>query len=268
MFLGGDGAPVHWWGGQGATPLFVLTLLVAGLVIGARSGELVRVLPALTAFAVPLMGLTLLLDRYFTVRYASALLPWFTILVAAAFVWIGRTLRPSAGLTRTGYSSPRYQTAFAMLLLLVVAVRPGDAVTAVTWATHGENPATGETHDPLRGLLEEHGDALSEAVAVVTVEHLARALQVAGLRPFAEPHIYRYTDPDRLESAAAAMRASGSGLLLIDERRNGGWSEGFPRSDFVVPGSPQVDVEMLVDDGLMQLYRWSTAETAGSGAPR
>lgn len=263
VFLAGDGSPLHWWGSQGATPLFVLVLLLAGVVAARATGTLHRSLPALTATALPLLGLMVLLDRYFSARYSSALLPWFTVLIAGSVVAIVRLVRSSQErLDGPSTHVPRRWAMAAAALLLVVVFRPYDSIVAIWSTDHGERLTTGEFHDPVRDMLVTHGHGLSATPALVTVEHLARAMQVAGIRAFDDSHHYRYRDPERFDDAAAVMRQHSEGLILLDARRNGGWTTGYPRSSFTVDGHPTIAVDLLSDDGFLQLYRWSISATA------
>lgn len=263
VFLAGDGSPLHWWGPQGATPLFVLLVLLTGGVAARATGTLHRSLPVLTATVLPLLGLVVLLDRYFSARYSSALLPWFTLLIAGSIVAIVRLVRPAGDRPDAPLSrSTRGAAAAAAALLLVAALRPVDAVVAIWSTDHGERLTTGEFHDPVRDMLVTHGHGLSATPALVTVEHLARAMQVAGIRAFDDSHHYRYRDPERFDDAAAVMRQHSEGLILLDARRNGGWTTGYPRSSFTVDGHPTIAVDLLSDDGFLQLYRWSISATA------
>lgn len=269
VFLAGDGSPLHWWGSRGATPLFVLVLLLAGAVAARATGTLHRTLPALTATALPLLGLVVLLDRYFSARYSSALLPWFTVLIAGSVVAIIRLIRSSQE-RLDGHPTrlPRRWAVTAAALLLVVAFRPYDPIREI-WSTgHGERLTTGEFHDPVRGFLATHGEDLTAAPALIIVEHLARAMQVAGIRAFDDSHHYDYRSPERFDDAAAVMGEHQVGLMVLDARRNGGWTPGYPRSDFTVSGGSTIEVQLLSDDGYLQLYRWSTNGAAAVKQPR
>ena len=255
-FLAGDGMPLHWWGPQTATPLFVSLLLVAGLIAASRRGLLGHLLAPLLAFGAPLLGLTLLLDRYYAARYASAVLPWFTVAVAGVVVALARTLR-TREVGRLALP--------ALVVLLVVSVRPYDVERIVT--DHpGTLPATGEFHTPVRDLLTTRRTELAAASTVIAVPYLATAMELAGVGHRADTVPYRYLDPDRFDDVAATMRAAPDGLMLLESRRNGVWQPGFPREDFTLPAvendasedSAGTSVELVVDDGFLQLYRWRT----------
>lgn len=260
-FLAGDGTPLHWWGAQTATPLFVGLLLAAGISAGSRQGLLDRLAAPLVAFVMPLLALTFLLDRYYAARYASALLPWFTIIVAAAVVVLGRALRDGAG---------GRVAAVAAVALVAVSVRPFDVVGAVVTDRPGTLVATGEFHMPVRDLLATHAQTLAQAPAVIAVPHLGTAMELVGIRRRDDTRAYEYLDPDRFRTVADAMGAYPEGLMLLDGRRNGLWRPGFPREDFTIAadgtigaGGGRVDVDLVVDDGSLQLYRWQSAGGAG-----
>lgn len=261
-FIAGDGTPLHWWGAQTATPLFVGLMLLAGLYAASRRGLLTRLAGPLAAFVLPLLAVTFLLDRYYAARYASALLPWFTIIVATASVVLGRELRDGAG-GRTAI--------LAVVALVAVSVRPFDVSGAVFTDRPGTLAATGEFHLPVRDLLAAHASTLAGAQVVITVPHLATAMELVGVRRRDDTRAYEYLDPDRFETVAHTMRTNLGGLMLLDGRRNGLWQPGFPREGFTistpdesigVSGGPVV-VDVVVDDGFLQLYRWQSDAGAG-----
>lgn len=238
-----QGSPtIQWW--SGSAYMFIGFLSVLAGTIYAITTKNKRYFLVFWIFALMLFFYVYLFDRYARPRYIFHILPYLTVLVATSFYGVFECIQ-----------LPRlkgiWQGMSVSLLILIILV--SNTLYPLTSTDHQYVGTTNEYHDRVYPTLQMLESEISdEDVFVTTI--MGRALYLAFDVEQDDITVYRYRNRDRFEVVEEVVSQNSQGWMILDSRRNGGWSEGYPKEGHFFIGTTKVEV--IQDKDGLQVYRW------------
>ncbi|MBS9775225.1 hypothetical protein KGV52_00770 [Candidatus Gracilibacteria bacterium] len=86
--------------------------------------------------------------------------------------------------------------------------------------------------EPYLGAYDIIKDKTKKEVMITSLPHMA---YLAGF-PYKNIYFYRYLEKDRFNKLEENIRNYKNGIIVLDKKRNGGWSQGLPYQDFDMGG--------------------------------
>ncbi len=238
---------MQWYYGSGLHVVALPLILGAGLLYAYRTGNSAY-LCILLIFAFILYFYSFHFDRYVRPRYLFYILPFYAILLSAGAYSIYVRLSRVFPTTVWRWATVLFCVAFGLAIF-----NPANAIYAVRYEGHGYVPMTDEYHDRMSGLVQQYGDRIDNSSTVITSMQRAVTwnfgLDVAARNLFR----YNYVDEGRFAYVEEVIGQRNEGWMIIDARRNGYWTEGFPARDLEIGGKK---VTFLGRTDGWYVYRW------------
>jgi hypothetical protein len=186
-------------------------------------------------------------DRYVRPRYGYIFLVWLTPLLSIGLYYLYQlTLIPK-------------KYAYKVLLVIIALgstilfLHPQNTITSFTMDDHGYVPITNEHHDDLDSVIEKYGEAFNNAPVFICTLCIGFVWNDVIDPIENNAYSYGYEDENRFTKVEALVTIHEHGYMALDWRRNGRWTEGFPKRDFELGGKQIVHIEKL---GSFDIYTW------------
>lgn len=239
--------PTQWWDGI-ITSAIISFFVGASLVMALRNKNKGFITLALI-FLGMLLFYIFFFNRYVRPRYIFYLMPIFTVLIAYIPASIFNHI------ARLGFRTHKfyYVSIFGVILVFMGIFNITNSTQQLFSAQQGYINETGEFHDDVTGLVKKLDSLMNPNEKIVTT--VFRPLIIMKYQANLDDFLmYDYKDSKRFREVEGFLSKNNTGLIVIDSRRNGGWTEGFPRTDTFLFGRRKVSL-IYNEDGT-QIYRW------------
>jgi hypothetical protein len=128
-----------------------------------------------------------------------------------------------------------------------------NAVLPLSVSDYGYVPITNEYHDSFLPVLEKYGKEINNSDPVIC--SLCFPLYWYNIVDLKNNNIYTYNnkDSDRFNKDIEIIKKYQHGWMILDERRNNGWSEGYPESNLFIGNKSVKFVDRI---GSFYVYKW------------
>ncbi|VVB53041.1 Uncharacterised protein [uncultured archaeon] len=239
------GTPMHWWQDNESTYI-VFFLVGIGILFSARYGNKEYFLNLMIFGSYEIFFLYFF-DRYPRPRYIFYALPFFIVLISTSLFSIFRSINI--------FSNRRLKYVFVIFLVFFSfsIFKSSNILFPITSDDHGYVKTTNEHHDRVNNTVSFLGNEIEDKDVFITTFFsyvLPLTFNISQNRIYP----YKYDDSKRFDFVAGVIENNSQGLMILDYRRNGGWSKGFPKKgNFTVAGINVVTLQNV--DGI-QVYRW------------
>lgn len=242
---GGLSTPMHWWGDYSF--IFIAVFIAATGFFYAALNRRRKYFLHLAVFSALLIFFTFFFDRYGRPRYIFYALPFFIPLAAVsieALVGYVNRIKPF---------SLRVIASLAVAIFLFQAFNYQNILYPVFSNEHGYVKTTNEHHDSLKSTMELLEREIGPDDVFITT--IARSMLLLAFNIDKERiSSYNYSRAERFEKVEKIIEENPQGFMILDWRRNGHFSEGYPKEGQFMIGNTIVEVIQNKDG--MQVYRW------------
>ena len=248
--LFGRSAPQHWWDWFFGIPLPGLALMTAATVYAGKNRSRPAWIYLITLGAILVVYL-LFFDRYVNTRYIFFALPLLCIVAAYGLQYLVAT---------AGHVYRRQPAAAAGLVLIVLLLVNPLHIVRIIVSPGNNMTLLGNFLPRSRGVLSFLDTYLEPDMGIVQ-QHLSFPLRYEGIAEEHQIHTYLYQNPDRISDASRFIAANPSGgFIVVDEKRNRIWADGFPIGEDFTLGSTEIRYMAKMDE--FYVYSWGPKHIA------
>jgi len=249
--------PVQWWKSMYRNTYLVYFFILIGLFVSLVKQH--RNYPIyLLTFLFIVLGYHFFFDRYYSPRYISFALPFFTISIAAAVVYLFNLL------SAVPLKWLRYPLQTLLVATLFNVFYIPNTTKAITNPTILDKSfvleTTGEVHNDKKKLLdflEKRPRQEVEKKHIITSIY-ENVLQHELCIDSTHLHKYKYKSAGRFSSVDSIMNKYESGWLILDAHRNGIWRTGYAKQKGTIFNKGNAEVKLIQNRKLCQIYEWKT----------
>ncbi|MCA9497284.1 MAG: hypothetical protein KC589_10165, partial [Nanoarchaeota archaeon] len=242
--------PMQWWDKLKGTSHLIYFLIFFGLAISIVNRKF-EILNYFLIFLILLIFYSFFFDRYFKPRYISHLLPIFTVLIASGIYALYQPLtRYNAHILK--YLFQIIPTIFLLSILSFSALSFNQTSSLMNDVIN----STGEYHDEVRfTLLSSYQNTFDKNTVIVsgTPQIMSFLFDIDRNNNY---HYY-YKNETRFEETKIIMEKNPVGYIVIDERRNIGFAQGFEIGNFTYEIDRNTYAQVnLIQEGHWFVYKW------------
>ncbi len=249
--------PIQWWKSITRNSYLVYFIVLIGLFVSIIKKHRHYSIYLLT-FLFIVLGYHFFFDRYYSPRYISFALPFFTICTAATVVYLFNIIGT------IGRKWLRYPLQIALVAILFNIFYLPNTSKAITNPTILDKSftleTTGEVHNDKKELLrflEKLPKQELEKQHIITSIY-ENVLQHELCVDSTKLHKYKYKKTGRFSSVDSIMNKYESGFLILDSHRNGIWRNGYAKERNAIFNVGNAQVQLMQNRKLCQIYQWKT----------
>jgi len=239
------GMPMHWWGAHNYT--FIGLFLFTFALIYAQHKKENEYYIYFVIFFILLIFYTYFFDRYFRPRYIFYMLPYFIAIISLSlYVLFNMALK---------YREVwiRLLTTMTVVIFIFQIINYQNIIYPIISDRHGYIKTTNEHHDYLGSMIEFLENEISQDDHFITSIFSSVLLYHFNIEPIRISG-YRYDSETRFNKVERIINDNDQGFMVLDWRRNGHFTEGYPLEGNFYIGT--TDVEVVQNEDGIQIYRW------------
>jgi hypothetical protein len=245
-FFGTSNSPMHWWDGSFFQEYYSLLFIFLALIFIIIKKRYYYFLSIMIFFSL-LFFFSCFFNRYIRPRYIFYAFPFFIIIIAPGIEFLILIIRKYRGWVKI----------LVTLIILIFSLKIfnyKNIIYPIISDMHGYVKTTNEYHFNLKKSLEFLKNEIYNNNSIITTNAIGRALKISFNIDEKILNYYMSNDNNRFIFVENIIKNNPQGLMILDSRTNGQWTEGYPKSGQFLIANKKVNVIRNEDD--IQIYKW------------